>query len=230
MPAGYNYPAPLSGSPQYREPVSYLDLTVVDGATKLAPNFALSEIASPVKGRYGVVQTHAIDRIQDVRDQLGALVINSGYRNIDYNAGVGGATYSRHLYGDAFDIDPVSVSLQQLNTECNAQGAGYVGVYATHIHCDWRDDAVDTVFYGPAARSAWLDPLPVHHAELQGDDGVLSTTSFGWDEGEPLREWSAWSADGVLLELHVGQTYEPPAQAAEVRVRVGMVLTRSIGL
>ena len=124
LPVEYDYPAPLSGSSQYYEPLRYLDLDALDPSARLAPNFVLEEVAQAYKGRFGVVQTHAIDRLQAMRDDLGALVINSGYRNPDYNAGVGGATWSRHMYGDAFDIDPVSASLTELAEACEAEGRG----------------------------------------------------------------------------------------------------------
>jgi len=221
LPAGYGYPPPLGGSPQYREPIAWLDLTALDPAQKLAPNFALSETAEAYKGRYAVVQPHAIERLQELRDELGPLNVNSGYRSPDYNAGVGGASSSRHQWGDAFDISPVSVDLAALADACTAGGAGYVSIYVVHVHCDWRDDAVDPVFFGVSARSAWLDPAPWVSAELVADGAAWTAPALGFDEGEPLREWSAWSADGTLLALHTGSSFEPPADAAWVEVLVG---------
>lgn len=100
-PPDYEYPEPLYGSAQYQAPRRYLWLDELDGGIALAPNFLLLEIAVPEKGPFAVVQPHAVASLQAVRDDLGALIVNSGYRNPAYNAGVGGATWSRHQYGDA---------------------------------------------------------------------------------------------------------------------------------
>ncbi len=171
----YDYPEPLEGSPQYRKPVRFVDLSQVNESTKLAPNFALGEFMSATKGRYGLYQPHAVERIQALRDRVGAPVnVNSGYRNVSYNAGVGGATWSRHIYGDALDMWSSATSLDSLAGHCEALGAGYIGWYETHIHCDWRDDALNEALFGPSP-----PPGPaVHHR-----------TPCGNDDGPPLREW-----------------------------------------
>lgn len=224
LPPAYDYPAPLSGSSQYYEPVRYLDLDVVDESTRLAPNFVLEELAQAYKGRFGVVQTHAVAHLQSMRDDLGALVINSGYRSPDYNAGVGGATWSRHMYGDAFDIDPVSASLAELAESCEENGAGWVGVYTTHVHCDWRDDPLDPAFF-PVARSAlrWSE-VPVLSAEIVRDGDLLTAPAWGWDEGEPLREWVAFDEAGATVATGEGSSLVWPAGATTVEVTIGRAL------
>jgi hypothetical protein len=217
----YDYPDPLNGSAQYRAPVRYLDLQAIDASTRLAPNFVLSEVARTSSGRYAVVQRHAIDRLQDLRDALGVLVVNSGYRSPAHNATVGGATWSRHMYGDAFDLDPSSVSLDALAAACDDEGAGYVDVYETHVHCDWRNDAVDVVFYG-SARSVNRAEPPLREATIvAGSDGALRAPALGFDEGEPLRRWFAYGAGGALLSTGVGREFAPPPGADRVEVRVG---------
>jgi hypothetical protein len=198
----------------------WLDLAVEDPSLSLAPNFILDEVAQEWKGRYAVVQPHAIQRLQDMRDVLGPLIVNSGYRNVTYNASVGGSTWSRHMWGDAFDLDPVSVSLDVLADTCAESGAGYIGVYESHIHCDWRDDPIDLLFFGPE-RAALHTVQPELFAEAFWDGDALSTTREGWDEGEPLREWTAYSVDGRLLETARGRFYVPPADAARVLCTVG---------
>ena len=219
----YDYPAPLDGSPQYRAPLRWIDLTVEDPSTHLAPNFLLSEIAQEWKGPYAVVQPHAIEHLQDVRDELGALIINSGFRSPAYNETVDGATWSRHIYGDAFDINPVSVSLDTLAETCAAHGAGFVGVYVDHIHCDWRDDPVDVDFFGPETiLNATVQPHL--SAEPVWIGHALTTTSEGWDEGEPLREWTAFDAEGNILAEARGTSWIPPEGTAQVRCTVGKAL------
>ncbi len=218
----YVYPAPYGGDPQYREPIAWLDLDAEDPGQALAPNFVLEEFAEAWKGRWAVVQPHAVASVQAVRDDVGVLIVNSGYRSPTYNASVGGVESSRHVYGDGFDLDPASVSLDDLADACYAHGAGYVGYYATHIHCDWRDDDVDTAFFGAAA-SAPLGPPPppARNAALARAGAAWTAPATGWDEGEPLREWTAYNHDGAVIDTWTGQRYAPPAGADRIEVVVG---------
>jgi hypothetical protein len=225
IPAEYIYPPPLDGDPQYTAPTRYLDLDLEDPRLALAPNFVLEETAQAWKGRWGVVQGHAVARLQDLRDELGALVVNSGYRNPVYNEGVGGATWSRHQYGDAFDLDPASVSLDDLADACADHGAGYVGVYETHIHCDWRDDPLDPAFFDLDKRLAPPSRLPERSASIvPGLEGRLTAPAAGWDEGEPLRDWFAFDSTGQPLARQRSRTFVPPPGTAEVAVWVGLDL------
>ena len=230
--AGYSYPAPLNGSVQYSAPVRYLDLQAVNATEQLAPNFSLDEIAQEWKGRYAVVQADAVVRQQDLRDQLGPLIVNSGYRSPTYNGSIGGATWSRHMYGDAFDIDPVNVSLTTLENACYAHGAGYVGVYATHMHCDWRNDPLDPVFYGVPSTNGFSFTATVLDGAILRAVGSrrLTVTAIGWDEGDPLCEWVAFDEDGYAIDVGEGITYDAPAEAASVEVWIGRALVRTMEL
>ncbi len=228
LPVEYEYPEPIYGTSTYEKPIAFLDLSVHDPAENLAPNFVLDEIAQEFKGQYAVVQVHAVASLQAVRDDVGALIVNSGYRNPDYNAGIGGATWSRHMYGDGFDLDPVSVTLDGLSDACLANGAGYTQVYVSHVHCDWRDDALDPVFYGGSLLSASSSSVPFTSAEIVAVGTRLTAPAEGFDEGEPLRRWSAYDASGNLIEVIESTDYEPPADAADVEVEVGGLLIVSV--
>ncbi|HHO53380.1 MAG TPA: hypothetical protein ENK18_21545 [Deltaproteobacteria bacterium] len=222
----YAYPAPIGAN--YAAPTRYLDLFVEDGSTMIAPNFRLDEIAQDWKGQHAVVQVHAIERLQELRDALGPLVINSGYRSPGYNASVGGASSSRHMYGDGFDIDPVSVTLTELESECYAAGAGYVQVYVSHVHCDWRNDTQEAIFYGAAAPMVIAPLLAPEQLSVQvvaGPGGVLTAPAQGWDCGEPLREWVALGPAGEILGTATGRDFLPPEGTVEVEVTVGRNLT-----
>ncbi len=220
----YDYPDPYNGSSQYLAPVRFIDLSAVDPGLSLSPNFTLEEFMQEWKGRYAVYQPHAIERMQELRDAVGgALYVNSGYRNVAYNAGVGGATYSRHMYGDACDFYSTSASLGDLEDICGDLDAGYIGLYTSHIHCDWRNDSLETAFYD-AAFAYIPPPDPIHAASLI--PGVVWTApAIGFDEGEPLRQWWALDEYGAVLEEWVGTWYTPPEDAAFVEVRIGGQMT-----
>jgi hypothetical protein len=230
LPAGYEYPGPLNGDPNYRPPVALLDLQEVDPGTWLAPNFQLGEIAQLAKGRYAVVQVHAIVSLQALRNQVGALGVNSGYRSPAYNASIpGSATYSRHMYGDAYDLNPLAASLATLENACTAAG-GMLVEYTSHVHCDFRFDPVDEEFYGPVMAGRDLEP-PVFQATLvQGDDGRWRAPAEGFDEGEPQRRWTARDGAGQVIATAIGAEFLAPAGAATVEVRVGAQVVRAIEL
>lgn len=233
---GSDYAYPSSSSWNYAEPTNYLWLADIPGTVKVAPNFQRDELAQEWKGDWGVVQVHAVERLQDMRDQVGALVVNSGYRSPDYNASVGGATLSRHMYGDAFDLAPQAVSLGDLESTCYANGAGFVSVYVSHVHCDWRDDTQEDAFYGsspppPLPASTLVGArLPVPSARVSLTAGRLTAPAEGFECGEPLREWTAYDADGHVVATATGPDFEPPAEAVEVTVDVGRVVQEHIRL
>ena len=228
---GGDYAYPSSTSSNYGAPTHYLRLADIPASVKVAPNFQRDELAQEWKGDWGVVQVHAVERLQDLRDAVGVLVVNSGYRSPDYNASVGGATFSRHMYGDAFDLAPSSVSLSQLESECYAHGAGFVSVYTSHVHCDWRNDSQEPEFFGgfPPPQQVMNAASPPR-AGMGWRGGRLVADATGFDCGEPLREWTAYDADGEVLAQATGADFEPPAGAVEVDVLVGRVVRETLQL
>lgn len=218
----YDYADPYQGSAQYAAPVRFIDLDAADAGMSLAPNFVLSELMQSRKGRFGIYQPGALEHLQDIRDNIGApLVVNSGYRSVSYNAGVGGATYSRHMYGDAADIDSSAVTLEELGDICELEGADYVGYYDAHVHCDWRDDPLEPAFYDATRAARTPAPLPEHTASLRWDGTQFTAPGTGWDEGEPLRRWVALDGRGKVVGRGSGVSFAPPAGAITVEVEVG---------
>ena len=219
--SGYDYPAPLSGNANYRAPIAFIDLEAV-GDVQIAANFKLSEVAQTYKGRYAVVQPHAIRRLQDLRDELGAIKVNSGYRSPSYNASIDGATHSRHMFGDGFDLAPQAVSLGTLESACERHG-GMLVEYTSHVHCDWRYDSVDPVLFGAAALGQPELELSISpfSAALHERDGLWTAPAEGFDEGEPLRRWTALDADGEVIYEATGDSFAPPSGTASLEVLVG---------
>ena len=84
------------------------------GSAKLENNFALYEMANnmgdPALPQYEINAISAVfmRMIQELRDVIKKpIVINSGYRQKDYNARIGGDKNSPHLYGWAADIQKI---------------------------------------------------------------------------------------------------------------------------
>jgi len=235
---GSDYAYPSSSSSNYQAPTAYLWVDDIPGSVLVAPNFRRDELAQDWKGDWAVVQVHAVERLQDLRDDLGAITVNSGYRSPDYNASVGGATLSRHMYGDAFDMALVSGSLSSLESGCYAQGAGFVSVYVSHVHCDWRDDQQEDAFYGAGSPPPPLPTgqvvsgrVPVPSVRVEAVGRLLTAPVLeGFECGEPLREWVAYGADGQVIGEGTGATYEAPAGASEVSVTVGRVVEARLAL
>jgi hypothetical protein len=240
----YQYASP-AGSPnpaQYQAPTHFLDLKSVSSSLKLAKNFAVSEVMSAEKGTYGVFQPHAIDRIQQVRDTLGVpLYIISGYRSPGYNAGIeGSATFSRHMYGDAVDCHASGVkTLAQVQQACANAGVSWSAgppVYESHVHCDWRDVALDTSFYG--ALGGWFasDWVPSFQgasilAEIidEGQRLRLTAETTGYDEGIPVTQWVIGGPDGIRIREGLRVEVERPESGAWwVDLVVGMNSSTSL--
>ncbi len=229
--ADYEYPAPYQGSAQYTAPVRFLDLSTADPSLFLSENFLLEELMQEYKGRYALFQVHALESLQALRELTGgALYVNSGYRNVTYNEDVEGVTNSRHMFGDAVDMHSGVASLQGLADGCGALSASYVGLYETHVHCDWRDHPLDPAFFDVDAGRAG-PPAPSHTAVLtQTRERLFSAKATGFDEGEPLRQWRAFDKADRLLDAATSRTYTPPPNAHRLEVVVGgqVVLTERL--
>lgn len=222
----YNYPAPIGNN--YNEPIRYLDVEALDLSTKLTPNFLFSEYCVPAKGQYQVAQPHAMGKMQAVRDAVGALQIKSGFRSPPYNAlQPGAAQSSRHQWGDAFDVVPVSATQAQVSNSCNSLGAGYVATYTSgHVHCDWRNITNNVKFFGAAAPIDF--PPAFGYEDLQAEvvlhvDGSFSVEASGFDEdeGELTRSWVAYDEQGEPLATSDALNWAAPPDAAFVDVTVG---------
>ncbi|MEM1030933.1 MAG: D-Ala-D-Ala carboxypeptidase family metallohydrolase [Myxococcota bacterium] len=227
FPSGYSYPS--NASPNYQPPTRFIDLTAHSSSIKLAPNFTLGELMQEWKGDYAIYEPHVVAKLQALRDQSGGtLSVNSGFRSPGYNTGVGGATYSRHMYGDAADMASSVVSLNTMKNLCEGLQADFINLYTSHIHCDWRNEAKDPAFFdAPSAPAQFTSPgsgagAPAYEASLHvAPDGRWHAEITDFDEGEPYREWAAFDREGDLVEVVADRDYAPPAAAAHVEVMVG---------
>ena len=96
-------------------------------------HFSRSEFVCRHCGEYRGDLEHLCEHLERLRAAVGRpCVIVSGYRCPAHNRAVGGASQSRHLYGDAVDLE------HGYATEAQAAAAGFTGVgrysgYATHV-------------------------------------------------------------------------------------------------
>jgi len=103
----------------------YVNFRNVPTAAWVWPNFSPAEIACKGTDQL-LIDDAALDMLQALRDRLGKpLILRSAYRSVEHNAAQGGATQSKHLLGEAFDIamanhDPVTF-------EAAARAVGFLG-------------------------------------------------------------------------------------------------------
>lgn len=104
------------------------------------PNFTPKEIACKGDGLI-IVDCPSMDALQTLRNVIGKpLIINSGYRSIEYNRKVGGAPNSQHLKGKAFDIRITpQVSREDIKNHAKAAGFKGIGDYDSFVHVDTRE-------------------------------------------------------------------------------------------
>lgn len=143
---------------QYRSPINLLFHPEHEASTPLAPNFIRKEMlnANSTRGHYGFFSPDVLRRIQNIRSILDSpMIINSAYRSPGYNQTLpGAATFSRHTYGDAIDFKVPGKSFQQIAALCLENGASFYQIYSNHIHCDWRNTALNTQIFGQPLRES----------------------------------------------------------------------------
>lgn len=93
------------------------------------PSFSPREIACKGTGEL-VVDDHALDRLQALRDYLGKpLILTSAYRSAAHNKRVGGAKNSKHMEGIAFDVRMENHDPHQFEVAARAVGFTGFGYY-----------------------------------------------------------------------------------------------------
>lgn len=122
---------------------------VIGERGKLSAHFAIDEFRSRGNGR---VKCHRelLRALERAREEVGPIVIVSGYRDPDYNHFIGGARNSQHLYGTAADVRfPLGV----------ANRVGYSGIGTCGdlcLHGDVRHAGPNNTTGGtPAAPTYW---------------------------------------------------------------------------
>ncbi|MFQ5451467.1 MAG: D-Ala-D-Ala carboxypeptidase family metallohydrolase [Nitrospinaceae bacterium] len=126
----------------------------------LTKNFSRHEFQCHCGCGEGIVRMELVEKLQRVRDHIGApVIINSAYRCETHNREVGGSPTSSHLRSWAVDIRCDGSSHRYLLLEhLIDEGFRRIGVAWNFIHADMDPDK-------PACL-IWLYPVkPVHNLE-----------------------------------------------------------------
>lgn len=100
------------------------------------PDFRPEEMRC--KGTGGLlIDMRAMDRLQRLRAALGQpIIVFSAFRSHAHNKKVGGAQFSFHRQGRAYDITVRSLTLDVVADEAKKVGFTGIGRYATFVHVD----------------------------------------------------------------------------------------------
>jgi hypothetical protein len=139
----------------YQPVGSFLPLEISPVTERVSENFLLSEYVNPTVqrgGRRAFVDPEVVWHVQQVRSGLGRpLIVSSSFRSPEHNRDVGGASYSRHLYGDAVDVD-----VDQSSSNANVLGQEIFNE-ALDVGIDFVVPLEETsVTVGGASRVSWV--------------------------------------------------------------------------
>lgn len=190
---------------------------------QLSKNFKLSEFVCKEGKNEVHIDMKLIDKLQQLRELLDKPVsIVSGYRSPAYNKLIGGATDSRHMYGDAADIKVTGIA--PIDVALAAEGVGFdgIGVYDTWTHVDtrgykarWGDWTMlsnATYEIQGATDIAWINPMDLKFAKVNArgkevakayrsfinfmfygeKDGKVLTVGTGFSEGRKITTRLEW--------------------------------------
>lgn len=115
----------------------------MDGEKNLSAHFKVKEFACQDGSDPVFVSDALVAVLQKIRTHFGVPVdVNSGFRNASHNKKVGGAAYSRHLYGLAADIAVRGVAPKAVYdyAETLLPHTGGIGLYPWGVHIDVRPE------------------------------------------------------------------------------------------
>lgn len=102
-------------------------------------NFQIKEFACKDGSDKVYIDSELVEKLQIIRSYFGrAVIINSGYRTVEWNKKVGGSENSQHLLGKAADIVVKNVTPTIVAQFAKAIGFKGVGKYAGFVHVDTR--------------------------------------------------------------------------------------------
>lgn len=124
-----------AGHPLYR---------ITDPELQVAPHFKLREFVTSggQVQEYARISPGIVSAMEQLRNTIGQpIIITSGYRCPERNTAVGGSSKSRHMSGDAVDIDVKGMSPQVLSEKVIEVLGEDIGLHTYadgHVHVDLR--------------------------------------------------------------------------------------------
>lgn len=103
----------------------------------ISKNFKLKEFECKDGSHLVKVDDELLQKLQKLRDTLDKpILINSGYRTLEYNKKVGGSPKSQHMEGKAVDIRVNEMTPEQVAKIAEQVGFRGIGIYKTFVHVD----------------------------------------------------------------------------------------------
>lgn len=134
-------PAPAEPCNHGDNPVMVFSLAK-DGEKYVSEHFKVREFACHDGSDVVLIHRDLPAACEKAREINGAFSPSSAYRHPHYNASIGGAAMSRHMYGDAVDIPAKEATPAELANQMDAYigDKGGVGIYTWGIHVDMRGE------------------------------------------------------------------------------------------
>jgi len=106
---------------------------------QISEHFSLKEFECR-EGKEVKLHKELIIKLEKLRSLIGQpLIINSGYRTLEYNKKIGGAERSQHVEGKAADIRKVDgLTIDEMANMAEMVGFDGIGKYSNFIHVDVR--------------------------------------------------------------------------------------------
>lgn len=137
------------------------------------------------------VKPELLDRFKALQDTFGSSIpVVSGFRDQARNQRAGGASKSRHIEGDALDLDVSDMSQQErikLIQTASAMGFTGIGVYDNSLHIDTGNRRAWGPSHGSSSVPAWAQStISAHLAnQFEGKAGAYS----GMPSAKSMPDW-----------------------------------------
>ena len=110
--------------------------------SQLSPNFESTEFDCKCKNKTCTtteIDPKLVEYLQKIRDYFGkAVTINSAYRCDKHNKSIGGASQSKHKFGQAADIKVSGIKPLKVAQYAEFIGIKGIGQYSNFVHIDTR--------------------------------------------------------------------------------------------
>jgi len=113
-----------------------------NGDMQLSAHFKLSEFACKDGTQIVFVGDELLDVLEDIREHFNKpVIINSGYRTVNYNKKIGGVAHSRHCMGIASDIHIDGITPKEIYNylDISYPNCYGIGLYNSFVHIDTRN-------------------------------------------------------------------------------------------